>query len=39
MGGEVAGGFLRGDLKGLDRAEGPLRRRRLRGGGGEGMVG
>lgn len=37
--GEAAGGFLRGDLKGLERVEGGLRRRRLRGGGGEGMVG
>jgi len=37
--GEAAGGVLRGDLKGLERVEEGLRRRRLRGGGGEGMVG
>lgn len=37
--GEATGGVLRGDLKGLERAEGGSRRRRLRGGGEEGMMG
>lgn len=39
MDGEATGGFLRGDLKGLERAEEGPRRRRLRGGGEEGMMG